>query len=99
MEAIGLFVHARQLNRRGGEGAASQYEQTTRFGKSYLLRNAGLLIAIVAMMVIGFSSPDRKSTRLNSSHTDISRMPSSAWKKKTKKNINKKQEGKDNNRH
>ena len=25
---------------------------------------------------------DRKSTRLNSSHTDISRMPSSAWKKK-----------------
>ena len=32
---------------------------------------------------------DRKSTRLNSSHTDISRMPSSAWKKK-KKNIIKK---------
>ena len=28
---------------------------------------------------------DRKSTRLNSSHTDISRMPSSAWKKKKKK--------------
>ena len=27
---------------------------------------------------------DRKSTRLNSSHTDISRMPSSAWKKKKK---------------
>ena len=29
-------------------------------------------------------STDRKSTRLNSSHTDISRMPSSAWKKKKK---------------
>ena len=28
---------------------------------------------------------DRKSTRLNSSHTDISRMPSSAWKKKKNK--------------
>ena len=28
------------------------------------------------------SVQDRKSTRLNSSHTDISRMPSSAWKKK-----------------
>ena len=29
-----------------------------------------------------FYGGDRKSTRLNSSHTDISRMPSSAWKKK-----------------
>ncbi len=28
--------------------------------------------------VVGFSGLDRKSTRLNSSHTDISRMPSSA---------------------
>ena len=32
---------------------------------------------------------DRKSTRLNSSHTDISRMPSSAWKKKKNKKIHK----------
>ena len=32
----------------------------------------------LAMEVIANSSPDRKSTRLNSSHTDISRMPSSA---------------------
>ena len=31
---------------------------------------------------------DRKSTRLNSSHTDISRMPSSAWKKKKKQYLN-----------
>ena len=30
---------------------------------------------------------DRKSTRLNSSHTDISRMPSSAGKKKKKKQL------------
>ena len=28
--------------------------------------------------ILYFSTPDRKSTRLNSSHTDISRMPSSA---------------------
>ena len=28
--------------------------------------------------LVGFIRPDRKSTRLNSSHTDISRMPSSA---------------------
>ena len=33
----------------------------------------GLLMAIILNLV-----PDRKSTRLNSSHTDISRMPSSA---------------------
>ena len=29
-------------------------------------------------IVIGLNEADRKSTRLNSSHTDISRMPSSA---------------------
>ena len=29
-------------------------------------------------MVINTAAEDRKSTRLNSSHTDISRMPSSA---------------------
>ena len=28
--------------------------------------------------ILGLIGPDRKSTRLNSSHTDISRMPSSA---------------------
>ena len=58
MEGLGLFVHARQLNHRGGEGAASQYEQTARFGKSYRLRNAVLLVTIIAMLVIGFSSPE-----------------------------------------
>ena len=42
---------------------------------------------------------DRKSTRLNSSHTDISRMPSSAWKKKTKKkNKNKEKHKKKKNK-
>ena len=34
--------------------------------------------ALGASRVHGVSMPDRKSTRLNSSHTDISRMPSSA---------------------
>ena len=46
-----------------------------------------VLIAIVALAVLGFAahilfSPwlliDRKSTRLNSSHESVSRMPSSA---------------------
>ena len=40
---------------------------------------------------------DRKSTRLNSSHVALSRMPSSAWKKKkTKKKKNKKKKKKKN---
>ena len=33
----------------------------------------------------GADAVDRKSTRLNSSHSQQSRMPSSAWKKKKKK--------------
>ena len=33
---------------------------------------------LVLTMVMQGAMPDRKSTRLNSSHTDISRMPSSA---------------------
>ena len=37
---------------------------------------------------------DRKSTRLNSSHSSVSRMPSSAWKKKKKKNTKNKQKKK-----
>jgi len=38
-ETIGHIFHAFDLQRRGGEGAASYYEQTTTYGKSYLLRN------------------------------------------------------------
>ena len=41
---------------------------------SALARNLGLVPGNKVTLV----SPDRKSTRLNSSHTDISRMPSSA---------------------
>ena len=35
-------------------------------------------IAILLAVVLGFAPSDRKSTRLNSSHPSISRMPSSA---------------------
>ena len=39
-------------------------------------------LVLIAIAVVAFDGPiilrDRKSTRLNSSHTDISRMPSSA---------------------
>ena len=40
----------------------------------YASRNADINF----IFINGSTFPDRKSTRLNSSHTDISRMPSSA---------------------
>ena len=38
----------------------------------------GLLVAQIGMAQAPAGAPDRKSTRLNSSHGGISRMPSSA---------------------
>ncbi|MEE8387752.1 MAG: DmsC/YnfH family molybdoenzyme membrane anchor subunit [Acidiferrobacterales bacterium] len=58
MEGIGLILHARAMQRQGGEGAASHYEQRTRYGKSYLARYIGLLIGVVAMTGIGIASPE-----------------------------------------
>ena len=46
------------MRRRGGEGAASQYEQETTYGNSYRLRNALIivnLLALSAIAVIGLS--------------------------------------------
>ena len=40
----------------------------------------------MAVQALRSSCRDRKSTRLNSSHIPLSRMPSSAGKKKKKKN-------------
>ena len=37
-----------------------------------------IALFIIATIIITWKILDRKSTRLNSSHTDISRMPSSA---------------------
>lgn len=52
LEATGLWFHARHLKQRGGEGAASHHEQTTTFGKTYLARNAALILAAAAMVVL-----------------------------------------------
>ena len=54
LEAIGLWVHARDLRRNSGEGAASHFEQTTKFGNAYLTRNIligvnGLLASVLMM--------------------------------------------------
>ncbi len=50
LEAVGLIAHARDLKKSKDEGVASHYEQTTRYGKSYLLRNVLLVINIAALM-------------------------------------------------
>jgi DMSO reductase iron-sulfur subunit len=58
LEALGLWFHARDLKRRGDEGAASHYEQTTTFGKTYLARNVALLITIAAAAALAFARPE-----------------------------------------
>ena len=63
---------------------ASTVDEALRASAAFsLFRRSGSLIANptaqgVSLRNIGPSGADRKSTRLNSSHTDISRMPSSA---------------------
>ena len=52
MEAIGQLFHGWSMQRQGGEGAASHYEQITTYGYSYQLRNVLLLINLVALAVI-----------------------------------------------
>jgi DMSO reductase iron-sulfur subunit len=53
LEAIGLFYHARDLRRAGGEGMASHYEQLTKFGNTYLLRNAGIGLSMFMLALTG----------------------------------------------
>lgn len=52
LEGVGLFFHARSMNQQGNEGAASHYEQTTRYGWPYLVRNGLLgLSALLAVLL------------------------------------------------
>jgi Na+/serine symporter len=52
LEAIGLLAHARDMQQRGGEGAAAQMLQTTKFAYSYLMRN--ILLALTLLGMLGF---------------------------------------------
>lgn len=52
IEGVGLRAHASYLNKTGGEAAAAHQEQTTRFGKTYIARNAGLALASGVMLAI-----------------------------------------------
>ncbi len=58
IEALGLLFHARDMKRSHSEGAVSHYEQTTTYGKSYLLRNfllAANIIAVALVSIYGLS--------------------------------------------
>ncbi|MCF6200345.1 MAG: dimethyl sulfoxide reductase anchor subunit, partial [Hyphomicrobiaceae bacterium] len=52
IEALGLFFHARTMKRQGGEGAASHFEQTSRYGKAYLTRNILLVVNMGGLAAI-----------------------------------------------
>lgn len=49
LEGFGLISHASDMKRRGSEGAVSFHEQITKFGNTYLMRNA--LIGLNMLMV------------------------------------------------
>jgi DMSO reductase iron-sulfur subunit len=58
LEAAGLFYHARDLRRGGGEGMASHYEQCTKFGNTYLLRNTGIGLSMFMLALTGLLQLD-----------------------------------------
>ena len=47
VEGIGHVAHARAMNRAEHEGGASYYIQTTTFGKTFMLRNAMLVVNVL----------------------------------------------------
>lgn len=54
VESIGHLFHARDLQKGEGEGAASWYEQVTRFGYPFIIRNVLLALALMLSAVAVF---------------------------------------------
>lgn len=57
IEGIGHVFHARDLMRRGGEGAAAHHKQTTAFGLIYWARNGALAANIALVLGLGLLAP------------------------------------------
>jgi len=55
LEAFGHLMHARDMNALGNEGAASHYQQTTFYGRSYWLRNGLLAYAVVQAWILALT--------------------------------------------
>ena len=58
VEALGLYFHQMDLTKGGGEGAAAHFEQTTKFGRTYLARNIGLFSAMALAVFMMFINLD-----------------------------------------
>lgn len=59
LELTGLLGHAKSLSSATSEGAASYYQQTTQYGKTFWFRNVMLLLALglcAVMLMTGNSS-------------------------------------------
>ncbi|NOZ37909.1 MAG: dimethyl sulfoxide reductase anchor subunit [Gammaproteobacteria bacterium] len=53
LDGTGLYFHTRDNIRAGGEAAASHFQQRTRFGKTWMLRN--MLLAAAGVLVLALS--------------------------------------------
>ena len=67
-----------QVDARGIDGTVTEYISQLRHVPADVIEAAGKQVAQVVGKYFSGFHVDRKSTRLNSSHSDRSRMPSSA---------------------
>ena len=67
-----------RVNPKGGRVEPSMWIDEAIWGHRMYDEQTPWLIYLEFLNVFVYEDSDRKSTRLNSSHTDISRMPSSA---------------------
>lgn len=58
LEGAGLYRHARDLRRGGGEGAAAHYLQRTDFGYTYLARNLGLGLSAAGAVLLAIGGAE-----------------------------------------
>ena len=57
LEALGLWAHARAMSREGGLGTAAHLVQRTRFGKTWIARNAGIAVTAVLVAALAWQAP------------------------------------------
>jgi DMSO reductase anchor subunit len=58
LEAVGLYLHAHDLEEAEHEGAVSFYIQLTTFGKTYIARNSMMALNTVAVLLLAFFAGD-----------------------------------------
>jgi len=52
MEVIGLYFHQKDMIKQGGEGEAAHFEQSTKFGHTYIARNIALFSALILTVIM-----------------------------------------------